>query len=147
MYKTTRIEKGNMTLKNLFKQENEINIPKNLYQQVVFCVEQAIEKKKRQDQIVWGGLFLASLGIFVASAIHTTLVITRSSFGNYFSLIFTDSATALTLWKQIILSLIESLPFIEICIVLTSVAVVLWSIRNFSKSSPLFITHTNASLA
>jgi Na+/H+ antiporter NhaB len=143
-----RIESSKMkTVNDLFKEHSQIAYPENLSGRVFLSIQKAAEKKNRQDQYAWGALFLTSLTIFVASAIHTTQVIASSSFGSYFSIIFSDSATALTLWKQITLSLIESLPFIEICIVFASIALVLWSIRNFSKTSPLFITHSNASLA
>ncbi len=135
------------TLHDLFQNNSTTEAPSHLLEQVLFRVREEKNKTARREQIAWGGVLLASFAAFVASGIYATKVIASSNFGQYASLIFSDSSAAVTLWKQLILSLAESLPFIELIIFLSSIAIVMWSIRNFSKKSSLFIKHTNAQIA
>lgn len=131
------------TLHDLFQKKSTIQTPENLLGQILARVNQEQKKKEHREQIAWGGIFLASLATFIASGAHAVTVIASSNFGSYVSLIFTDTSSILSIWKQASLSLIESLPFIELIVFLGSIAVVMWSIRNFSKKSSLFINRSN----
>ncbi len=134
------------TLTELFKQHARIEAPEGLNERVLFRVDAEIKRVERREHIAWGVIFLTSLSIFIASGIHTAGVIASSNFGSYISIIFSDGSTAVTLWKQILLSLAESFPFIEVSLFLGSIVAVLWSIRNFSKNG-FFINPSRAHVA
>lgn len=137
------------TLHQLFKQTAQIEIPEHLSERVLFRIHEESAKQVRRENIAWGGIFSASLLAFIASGIHAATVFASGSFGSYFSLIFSDRGTVATLWKQFLLSLVESFPFMEIIIFIASIALVLWSIRKLTKKIPLFINQagTEAHLA
>ncbi|MEI6296736.1 MAG: hypothetical protein WCO84_03775 [bacterium] len=57
-----------------------------------------------------------------------------SGFYNYFSLVFSDGGTILVFWKEFIISIAESLPVIEITIVLSALLALLISIGTIIKN-------------
>ncbi len=135
------------TLGELFKEDSDTSVPEGLFEQVLFRIQAEDRKLARREQFAWGGIFVASLGLFVESGIRAAHVIAASNFGSYLSLAFSDSSMIGTLWKQFALSLVESFPFIETIVFLASIVAVLWSIRNFLKKTPFFITQPNAHIA
>ena len=135
------------TLHEAFKSDSSIIVPEGLLARVLFHIDAEAQRLARRYKIMWGGVFVGSLGLFIGSAIHTARIIAGSNFGSYFSLIFSDSGMIFTIWKQLLLSMIESFPLLETIILLGSITVVLWSIRNFFKNTNFYITQTNAHVA
>lgn len=127
------------TLREIIQNETEIQVPEGLTTRILTQIRIESNKRLHRESFVWGGIFLLSFITFCASLVHTTKIVMASNFGNYFSLIFSDSNLIISIWKQLSLSLIESLPFVEVSLVLISCMILLWSIRNFVRKSPFTI--------
>jgi len=85
---------------------------------------------------------LASLGAASASVIgvvfsikYVAQAISESSFYQYFSLLFSDPDIVVSYWREFTLSLVESLPFFAITLVLVAIVVLMTSIRIFINNS------------
>ena len=59
--------------------------------------------------------------------------LSQSGFYEYFSLIFSDSGTIFLYWKELILSLVESLPIMSIIYTLSLLFIVFLSLRYLMK--------------
>lgn len=66
----------------------------------------------------------------------------QSGFYSYASLLFSDPDIVLTSWKELFLSLAESLPFAGITLSLITLAFLFASIRIFTKSIKPNLIHT-----
>ncbi len=116
-------------------QENAGGAPFGFSDTVLATVRRAADKQTRRRQWFWGAFSLASLGAVVASGMYAAHSAAASGFSSYFSLLFSDGSTVAGLWREVGLSLLESLPVVAGISVLASVVAVLWSLRNLSKYS------------
>lgn len=57
----------------------------------------------------------------------------RSGFYEYFSLIFSNSGSILSYWKEFVFSLAESLPTMSIILTLSLVFILILSLKNLTK--------------
>lgn len=120
----------NEKFKNLLNSidSQEISVPGNLINNIVLVVDQ---KAKQTVGFKTLGLILVSF-VSVATSVpiisHIFTSFTQSGFYNYLSIIFSDSDVALVYWKEILISLAESLPVIGIVGLLTVTAIFVWSI-------------------
>lgn len=121
----------NTELHTLFSEH--IQNPDGLFEEVLFAIQKRQQKDARERKYIWGILSLLSIAAVWTSGAYALRVFGSSSFGNYFSLIFSDLRSISPLWKELGLSLIESLPIVGIAIFLASVSAVLLSLRRFSR--------------
>ena len=129
-------------LSQLFNTEKSLETPDGLSERVFARIDLVAKATERKDQYIWGTFFVFSLAAFIGSGFYAWNAFKASNFGGYFSLIFSDTGS-LALWgRELGLSLIESVPIFGILIFLASIALVLWSIRKFSKSAPNFAIST-----
>lgn len=77
----------------------------------------------------------ASIVGFIFAAQYVTQAISQTSFYRYFSLLFSDSDIVLSYWRQFTLSLVESLPFFAVTLVLVAIVVLMVSIRVFTNNA------------
>ena len=98
-------------------------------------------------RLVWGSISAISFVLFATSTVYAINAYSGSSFASYFSLIFSDMGSVSLWWKELGLSLLESLPILGTMLVLGSIFLVLWSIRKFAKHTSTFITISNARTA
>ena len=134
------------TLQNLF-QEEYVEVPEGLSYRVFANLEIAVQARRTQQKYLWGVFSLLSLSALIGSSVYAFQAFATSSFSTYFSLIFSDAGSIAILWKDLALSLVESLPLFGIIIILSSVSALLWSIRKFSKNSFVINAHAHATLA
>ncbi len=137
-------------LGTLFKDQDTqegLQAPARLEDRVLISVREAAKAEDRKDHIVWGGFFLASVGFFCASIMYAVREFSTSSFGRYFSLIFSDLGSAMHGWKELSLSLLESLPVAGVVLVLASIVLVLFTIRKYSRRGNSLIIHSYARIA
>ena len=126
-------------LSQLFKEDATTRATQDLAQRVFLQINIAAKKAEHRESIITRIFFFSSLVAFLSSITYSYKAFAASNFGSYASLIFTDAKTVLTLWRELGLSLLESLPIFGIVIVLASVVALLWSARKFTKSN----THLN----
>lgn len=122
-------------------------IPDTLSQDIFTAIEYAARAHARERRYIWGTFSVLSIGGCITSGVYAAHAATTSGFSSYFSIIFSDSGTAIKLWREIGLSLLESLPLIGTLVILASIAAVLWSLRNFSKQFGGHLITTNVSIA
>jgi len=77
-------------------------------------------------------LFLSLLGFIpVFKALFAEF--TQSGFYEYFSLVFSSGNNLVSYWKELVLSLVESLPVLNIILSLSLIFIFLWSLRYVLK--------------
>jgi hypothetical protein len=87
-------------------------------------------KKKAVFAFVFGGL--TSLTSVLAMIYSFVLVVKDyyvSGLSEYISLVFSDSSIILSLWKEFIFSVVDSLPFLTITLILVLLWIFIWSIK------------------
>ncbi len=86
---------------------------------------------------------IVSLGGLVPVGISLVRDIASSHAGAYLSLVFSDTSIALSYWKEIGASLLESVPFLALTGTLALLGLLLWSLRLAARSiaTPLVITN------
>ncbi len=64
-----------------------------------------------------------------------------TGFDQYLSLAFSDSSVLITYWKELSLSLVESLPLMAVMLVLGALGLFIWSsAKAFQDAETLFLT-------
>lgn len=132
-------------LSQLFKEDT--SVPAELADRVFQHIQKRMLARDRQQGYFWGTFFVFSLGAFISSAVYAYDAFKASNFGSYFSLIFSDTGSIAHWWKQLGLSLIESLPLLGVITLLASISVLLWSLRKFAKHTGNFSFTTSARTA
>ena len=77
---------------------------------------------------------LVSVAGIVFSAWYAMQGLRESSFYAYFSLVLSDPDIVLAYWKEFVLSLADTIPFMEITVVFVAVAVFLVSVRILAQN-------------
>jgi hypothetical protein len=132
-----------MNLHELFKQEGTNPTPSDLAYRTILKIDAIAVKSARQNKYLWGAISVLSLFFVFTASWETIGAVSASNFGTYFSLFFSDTGTAFSLWKEIGISLIDSLPILSIGILLASISVLGFGMKTFSKnnSRKLIISH------
>lgn len=112
-----------------FKPSKELR--KNILLQVVK------EEGRRAKNYLLVSLITSTASIVgvVFAAQYVVQAIFQTSFYRYFSLLFSDSDIVLSYWRQFTLSLVESLPFFAVTLVLVAIVVLMVSIRVFANNT------------
>ena len=111
------------------KYEPSTDLAENIWQTIM-------RRNKRQIQFrLWAFacLGIASLGGLVPVFKMLLGDLTQSGFYEYFSLIFSDGGSIVSYWKELVLSLAESLPVMSIIFALSLVFVFFLSMRFLMK--------------
>ena len=119
-------------LYTLLKQDKEL-VPDNseLLMRIFNAIDAKRAKTIRIQKIFWsmasGAFTLATVvtGYGAASALY------NSDFGNYFSLLFSDTGSFMVIWRELSISMFESLPIIGIALFLASLYLLFWSARKY----------------
>lgn len=122
-------------LKQLFKNDERATPPLGLSNNIFRRIDEYAQKEDRRDRYFWGTFLALSLVAFIGSGVYAYHAFVASNFGSYLSVIFSDGGAAVSLWKELGLSLVESLPLLSILAILGSVTILLWTMRKFTKGS------------
>ena len=112
------------------QERQEMSMPKNLVEGIILRVNKKAQEKAKVKTL---GLSFVSLLSLIASfpiISQVTNSFTQSGAYNYLSLVFSDSDLMIIYWKEILLTLAESIPAISIISLLAVVAVFVWSTLN-----------------
>ncbi len=131
------------TLEKLFQNISSAEHSPDLYQKITTLI---LRKRQRQEQIqliLTGGLSLLS-GVGVIFAFRYVIQeLSHSNFSQYISLLFHDSTTALVYWRELGMSLAESLPFLGVTILLSTILLFLASLKLVSEKHVHTSIHFN----
>ena len=108
-------------------EEKEFSIPKDLSSRIVFRIDQKARKTAIIKAFSMGLISLCSLVASVPLIYNAINAFTQSGFYNYLSIIFSDSDIAITYWREISLTIAESIPVISVVSLLVILAVFIWS--------------------
>lgn len=91
--------------------------------------------KKMTRFKLWTGTFTGIASLVTLVPVFQILLdnLTHSGFYDYFSLIFSDSGLMFSYWKELILSLAESLPMMSIILTLSLIFIFFLSLRYVMK--------------
>ena len=112
----------------------DIDPPKNLELKILQKIETVIERKNRNRKIIGFSFFSLSIVSCIGLIVYTVRAFEQSGFSAYSSLLFSDSKLVLANFGQFALSLIDSLPFFAITMMLASVLVILVSMQYMTNS-------------
>jgi hypothetical protein len=117
------------------EQKNSL-IPRHLeYVSLPVSLERAVWARLTKEQKRRAKIHLAAFAILdsfalvglVSSIIYLSNVFSQSGFGQYLSLILSDSNLLVSYWQELTLSLAESLPVLGFIAFLAVIAVLIWS--------------------
>lgn len=102
-----------------------------------------INKKAKQSAFIrfvysWIIMIGSSVSI-IPAVIYLNKNLHSSGFYDYFSLIFLENTKLFSIWKEISMSLAESLPFMALAIFLAIIGIFVWSLSKITKDSKLVL--------
>lgn len=122
----------------------------HLFDKVIGQIQQFQKEKKvktvRRRIFVFSALSLIFIVAFVPafSAMKTNMV--ESGFLDFASLLFSDFNIVISYWQNFAMSLLESLPVMNLAIVFFVALAFLWSLKSLFKDVELFANHQRLSL-
>ncbi|MDD4989276.1 MAG: hypothetical protein PHV42_02520 [Candidatus Pacebacteria bacterium] len=113
--------------RNLFNNLEE-KIPSENLKLTIIKEVRHIENRKIKTRFIFSvTLLVASLGGIVEAFVQFVQHSNQSGFSQYASLLFSDNSVFFSYWKDLGLSLVESLPLVSTVLLLGVVLVFLWS--------------------
>lgn len=108
--------------------------PDRLYERVMVAVGHARTRAVR-IRLAISSLLIASSGIGTAFAVRATLrAASASGFDSFASLALTDTSIIVRHAQEFLLSLVETLPGIQVALSLLGISVLLVSVRSFVRT-------------
>lgn len=123
-----------ITYKALFRSLDPAEPPPDLSRRIIHAIEEHRRHKARVQLVSFGLVALAALVSIVPAFQHLLDSMNATSFGQYWSLLFTDSATVLASWKDFLSVLVESLPVLSIAAFLAVILAFVASIRMIAQN-------------
>ncbi|MFH1170360.1 MAG: hypothetical protein V1704_02275 [Candidatus Vogelbacteria bacterium] len=97
----------------------------------------------RRRFVLRGLLALGAFGSVIWSLFLVGLAITESGFYSYLSLFISDSGLALTYWRELTLTLVESIPLLTITVFLGLAAFFFWIMPRAIDDAQLVLLPAN----
>jgi len=129
--------------KKLFGYINLITPPKGLHELILVRIN--IEEKCLVKIRTWifGSSTAVSFGLSLWAVVYFIKSVNETGFWQYFSLIFSENGAMLAYWRELTLSLAESLPIVSLIIFLTTTGFFVWSFANMlRKDTNVFMLTT-----
>ena len=118
----------------LFRNLIVVETPKGLETKITARIKNEEKKMTRIRIFVFGGSSVASFVFSLWAIIYLVKNLKESGFWQYFSLIFSENGAILSYWRELSLSLVESLPVVSLIIFLSAVGLFIWSFtKTFSN--------------
>jgi hypothetical protein len=121
--------------KKLFGYVNLIEPPKGLEEQIINRI--SIEEKRlaRIRIFVFGGSSVVSFGFSLWAVIYLANSIKETGFWQYLSLIFSENGAIFAYWRELSLSLAESLPIVGFITFFIAIGFFIWSFTNMLRKN------------
>jgi len=115
---------------------NIIEPSTNLRNSVIHAIKME-ETKKAVYNIVFNSIIsLVSISVAVVYMINIIKDAYKSGLSEYLSLIFSDGTSLISYWQTYVLSVVESLPIIQITVVVASMGILVWSLNTIMEKLP-----------
>ena len=106
-----------------------VELPAGLFADVLARVHAEQAKAARRTFFVFVGVVSFSFVAMIPALWYLYRSVTESGIFQYMTLIFSDSAMALTYWREFSLLIAESLPLVGLVAFLSAAGLFLWSFR------------------
>jgi len=120
--------------KALFTQSENVELPQGLLGSVLVRVRLEQKKSARRELVFVGSTAVGSIIAIVPAFSYFVTSFFQSSFYQYLSLAWSEGSGALAFWKEISMSLAESLPIFSITVFLFILVVLLWSVARTTRN-------------
>ena len=121
-------------------------LPEGLGERIFSAIEQRRSREAKMRFVLITIIALSSSLALIPATRYLIRAFSESGFIQYASLIFSDSTAVLSSWQTFTLSLLESLPVMELIVSLSIVFVLLESIRFAAKNARLAFPHSDLSV-
>lgn len=116
--------------KKLLGSINIIEPPKGLEKRIMTRINAERMRLARVRAWIFGSTSAVSFGFSLWAVIYLVNSVKETGFWQYFSLLFSDKGAVLAYWRELSLSLIESLPILSLIIFLVAAGFFIWSFAN-----------------
>ncbi len=130
------------TFKTIFLEAKEPEFPAYLHEQIMRRVRRVAVRQARIRAAVSSGIAFASGVLSVPVFGYLVQLLTHSGFFQYFSLVFSDGGTVLSVWQEFAVLLSETFPFAQAAAFFVLIVVCLISLRAAFRSLPLALGKT-----
>jgi len=113
--------------KKLFNCVDLIEPPGKLGPKIINYINSEEKRLAAFRARVFRSTSVASFGFFLWATVYLVNSVQQTGFWQYFSLIFSENGTVLAYWRELSLSIIESLPILSLIIFLAAVGLFIWS--------------------
>jgi hypothetical protein len=120
---------ANMAHKNKNILFQEIDPPQELFSAILARIARARQRAARIRIAVFSSGLFISVVMLVPAVSYLAHEFYASGFYDYVSVFFVDNTMATTYWRELLISMAETLPSLAILLLLGLVAVALWSLR------------------
>lgn len=118
----------------LFDYLEEPEITSGLFEKIISRLDQERKLTKIKFRLaVFGSFLIGSIIAFVPIFNLTRFALIKSGFIQFFSLLFSDTKIVLTYWENFAMSLLETLPVMNLIILLAIILVFLESLKLLLK--------------
>ncbi|MFA5000699.1 MAG: hypothetical protein WC531_00520 [Candidatus Paceibacterota bacterium] len=130
-------------IKELFNLLGPNDLPADLAGLTLARLEREQKKRARRNLLIFGAVDIFSVVGLVTAGLSLVNLLASSSFYNYLSLLWSDSGTLALYWQELLLSLVESLPFLGLTVFLAIILVMLISLAKTLTNFKLFYYQFN----
>ncbi len=133
MHQNNKINRTN-SVKGNYNKLFQINVEKcdGLEDSIINSINRLKYRYMVIKQLSYIFVLIFSLFGLIYSAQYVAKIFIESAIYEYISLIFV-STTVLQYWKEILYSVIESIPFLELAVLMSMISVLIWSISKIAK--------------
>lgn len=125
------------SLEILLRNIETSNPPAGLSKTVIQRIRREEKLLARKKFAVFGTLTAFSFFAIIAEALRFWQSVGESGFVRYLSLFLSDGTIIMGYWKEMAMSLAESLPVVCTAILLSAIALFIWSVSKTAKNSRL----------
>ena len=119
----------------LFKSVEYQDLPKDLKSAVFLAIKQERRKRILTNLILHGTASLLSLGAMIWAFSYAMSSFAQAGFAEYFSLLASERLSAMTYWKEIGLTMAESLPVFSLVILLLTLVFSFWFVGRTTQET------------
>lgn len=105
-----------------------VSLPVNLEKIVLMRLDKEQKRMIKVHLFIFGLVDVLAFAGLVASLFNITRLLATSGFGQYLSLIFSDSGAVVYYWQELVMTLAESLPALGVIVLLSTLGVLVWSL-------------------
>lgn len=117
-----------------FKYFDSMPAPEGLVADIIAAVRCENARRRRTRAVTFGIMSVGSLVIAVFAYTSVSHALSSTGFSHYLSLLFSDTSLVAAYWRELVLSILETVPILSVAAMLAAVFLFLWSLGNMMQS-------------